>query len=326
MVVSPQIYKVSKQLDGFALNGRQVWSAVYKKADGKSRTEKVFGLDYSPKEVNISYLSKNSEILEEFKSGINIREFFRTILREFNVLYQNRLGELIGPLCIIFFAFGIISLYQLKKHYEVFLLITFIGFNLAGPIFHNVAIRHIISIAPIIFLISGVGVGYLVSIFSGTIDQPTLQKRLIPIIIIFITVSAWVIPLRNTFKPKQENHEYSPVELSAPISIIKKISENELGRAPNIAAERGYLAYFSNGNQFYLPFTIYEKFVTYCELNNVDFFYLNHHRVKSKKYPFYEHFQKKGVSDFDTIYSGFDFHGREVSLFRYKNPQNTVQK
>ena len=326
LVVSPQIYKVSKQLDGLALNGRQVWTVVYNKADDKSRIEKVFGLDYSPKELNIHYLSKNPETLKEFKSDINIKEFFKTILREFNVLYQKRLGELIGPLCIIFFAFGIISLYQMKKRYEVFLLITFIGFNLAGPLFHNVAIRHIISIAPIIFLISGVGISYLVSIFSGTNDLSTLQKRLIPIIIIFITVSAWVMPLRKTFKPKQANHEYSPIELSVPISIIKKISENELGRSPNITAERGYLAYFSNGNQFYLPFTKYEKFVTYCELNNVDFFYLNHHRVKSKKYPFYEHFQIKGVNNFDTIYSGFDFHGQKVSLFRYKNSQNTVQK
>nr|MCU0734855.1 hypothetical protein [Methylotetracoccus sp.] len=43
----------------FALNGRQVWSAVLKYPDGKSEIEKIFGLDYSPGTNNIKYLKEH---------------------------------------------------------------------------------------------------------------------------------------------------------------------------------------------------------------------------------------------------------------------------
>ncbi|MBA4368870.1 MAG: hypothetical protein C0403_14680 [Desulfobacterium sp.] len=317
-VMSPQIYKVSNQMGKFALNGRQVYSIIRHMPGSESEIEKLFGLTYSPKVLNIEYLSKNAQVLNRYQSGTNPVQYVKTVANEFNILCQKQLGEIIGPFAMILFGFGLLAMYRDRLHFNIFLIISFIGVNLAGPLLHNVAIRHIISIAPIMFLVGGGGMGYLRKEISS--QSPVRRSFLknpafITMIAACICLLAWIVPLRRDLNPPAHNAEYSPKELKEPIAIIKKISARDLKQPPNVASERGYLAYFSKGYQFYLPFADLEAFIRYCHLNNINFFYLNHLQVKKKGYPFYKHFENSTPSGFTPVYEGVDDKGNRTTLF-----------
>ncbi len=316
-VISPQVYKVSNQMGKFALNGRQVYSIIINMPGSESEIEKLFGLTYSPKYLNIEYLSKNPKALKNYQSGTNLFQYVKTVANEFDTLYRERLGELIGPFAMILFGFGLLAMYRDRLHFTIFLILSFIGFNLIGPLLHNVAIRHIISIAPIMFLVGGRGMGYLSKEISSQYPIRSFLKDpgFITMIVACICLLAWAVPLRRVLNPPNHNAEYSFKELKEPIAIIKNISARDLKQPPNIASERGYLAYFSKGYQFYLPFVDLDAFITFCHLNNINFFYLNHMQVKKKGYPFYKQFENSTPSGFTSIYEGVDYNGNKTTLF-----------
>lgn len=323
LMAIPQIWRVSHKMGVLAINGRQAWSLVLNNPDGKSTNEKIFGLDFSPSQLNIAYIKSHLEVLNQFESKAGPIDYIKTVIKEFDHLYRKQLGALIGPFGLIFFGFGILALYQSKRRFEIFLILAFIGLNMVGPLLHNVAIRHIIIIAPIIFLTGGVGVAYISRTLLKGYESYSLYNHLLPFIFLFGLIGAWNLPLLKTFSPPDHNHEYSPAELREPITIVKKIEENELRRAPIIVSQRGYLAYFTGGKQFYLPYTDYEGLVKYCNLNNVDIFYLKHKKVK--KYPFFQAFLKdKSTPDFSLLYSGVDAYGGKIELYRFQKKEPFV--
>lgn len=318
VIAAPQIYKVSRQLGMFALNGRQVWSAVFHIPGDESQVRRLFGLDYSPQEINIEYLLKNPNHLKGNDSTNAIFEYLRTVASEFNVLYRYRLGELFGPLVLVLFGFGLLNMFRDKQFFNLFLVLSFIGFCLLAPLLHNVAVRHILSIVPIMFLVSGGGIGYLNREISAHYNlwHKTQWSRMVVVSILAACILAWVVPLRHTFNPAKNNQEYSLLELSGPIAIIKNEAASKLERPPNVAAERPYLAYLSDSTGFFLPYADFESFKTYCRLNSIDFFYLNHWRVQRLGYPFYERFKSGDPPGFTTIYRGLDYEGNATTLYR----------
>jgi 4-amino-4-deoxy-L-arabinose transferase-like glycosyltransferase len=116
----PQIWRVSEMMGRFAINGRQVWEVILNQPDGKSYEAKIYGLDYSPQQLNLEYIQSHPETLTRFESSISVVQFAKTVVRNFNDLYQRQLGLLIGPLGLIFFAFGILGLFAQRRYYEIF--------------------------------------------------------------------------------------------------------------------------------------------------------------------------------------------------------------
>lgn len=325
LMAIPQVWRVSHKMGTFAINGRQVWSLVLNAPDEKSGMEKIFGLDFSPSQINIGYIKSHPEVLNQFESKTSPTDYIKTVIKEFDHLYRKQLGILIGPFGLIFFGFGILALYQSKRRFEIFLILAFISLNMVGPLLHNVVIRHIIIIAPIIFLTEGVGIVYLNRILLQGHERYFLAKHVLPFIFLFGLIGSWGLPLLKSFRPPDYNHEYSPAELREPIAIVKEMEENELQRTPIIASERGYLAHFVEGKQVYLPYTDYEGLVKFCELNNVDVCYLKHKRVA--KYPFFQAFSKNKTNiDFVLLYSGLDTHGEKLELYRFRKKQTFSSK
>ncbi len=321
VVISPQIYKVSAQMGKFALNGRQVWSVVYNIPGPESKTEKLFGLTYSQKELNINYLAKHPEILSQYQTKVSPFDYLKTIRKEFNTLYQKRLGEMLGALCMMLFGFGLVYMLRRKQYYPIFLILSFICFFLTAPLLHNVATRHIFGIVPMILLVAGAGAGFLKEEILPHIGNGAWSRagaKLIFPVLILCLLAVWAHPMRKALRPPKHTREYSPMELKAPAAIIREATAARNGEAPEIAAERGFLAYFAGGKQYYLPFAPFEQFTTYCRLNGIDFFYLNHDRVKSQGYPFYEAFVDNTPPGFKALYNGVDFYGNRTTLFEIK--------
>lgn len=312
----PQIWRVSHKMGKFAINGRQIWSIVLNTSDGKSEEEKIFGLDYSPSVNNIKYLKSHPELLKKDELKTAVIDYIRTVVINFKDLYTNRLGVLIGPLILIFFGFGIVGLYQAGHRFETFLIVAFIALNLVAPLLHNVVLRHIAIVAPMILLTAGIGIGYVIGVVKKCHVNYQFLKKLLPFIVLFCLIGAWIPQLFVTFRPPDRNSDYSPAEFKAPISVVTKI-KGELGRVPNITAQRRHFTYFADGNHFYLPYTDYHGLVRYCDLNNIDLVYLKHSRVEN--YPFYQEFMKEGkTSHFTVIYEGVDAFGKKITLYQFR--------
>ena len=313
----PEIWRVSQKMGRLTVNGRQVWMQILKNPDGKSRIEKIFGLDFSPSQINIAYLKNHPEALEQSAIRISPVHFLKASIRLFNDLYQNKLGTLIGPFGLIFFAFGLFALYETGRRFETFLILAFIGLNLLAPLTASVKMRYIAIIGPIIILMEGFGIVYLSKRLLEFHNNGSWRKHILPFMLFFILIGVSVVPLLKTFRPPHFNKEYSPVELKEPIAIVKKITEKELKRPPIISAQRGYLSYFASGKQVFVPYTHYEGLVKYCHLNNVDFFYLKHSRLNN--YPFFKaFFQNSPPPDFVLLYSGVDAYGGKIELYRFQ--------
>lgn len=317
LVAIPQIWRVSHKMGMLAINGRQVWAQIFSIPDGKSSIEKIMGLDFSPGQINIAYVKNHPEVLEQSTAKISPAHILKTYIGHFNDLYQKKLGTLIGPLGLIFFAFGLLELYKRGHRFEAFLILAFVASNLAALLTTVVRIRYIAIIAPLIMLMEGFGIVYLSQSLLQSRNDGPMGKRVLSFVFFFILIAVSAIPLLKTFRPPHFNKEYSPVELKEPVAIVKKIAQKELKRPPIISAQRAYLSYFAGGKQVFVPYTHYEGLVKYCQLNNVDFLYLKHSRVN--KYPFFKAFsQNSPPSDFVLLYSGVDAYGGKIELYCFQ--------
>ena len=98
-------------------------------------------------------------------------------------------------------------------------------------------------------------------------------------------------------------------------SILKEIAEKELGRPPVIVGERAFVAHYADGVAVDFPYTNLRKLVRYCQLNNADFLYFTHRRVR--EWPFFSEYQTRGFpGNFTLVYSGLDAYGEKVELYR----------
>jgi len=315
VVAMPQIWRVSQKVGMVALNGRQVWSIVLNNQDGKPHREKLFGLDFSPAQINIQYLKTHAEVLQS-TAQISPNVYIKKVISNFYQFCRTQLGILVGPIGMLLFGLGVLAMFQSGHRFQVFVILAFISFSLVGPLLHNVAIRHIVVIAPMIFLVGGIGIGYASHKIVESHSRFAEAGPVLATLLLCATVVGWISGLRSTFNPPHYNSQYSLIELREPIRIVKTIAENELGRSPIITGEREYLAYFTGATQFYVPYTNYQGLVKYCELNDVDLLYMTHRRLR--KFPFFEEFTKgRWLSDYALLYAGVDAYGEKVELYRF---------
>jgi 4-amino-4-deoxy-L-arabinose transferase-like glycosyltransferase len=322
-IAAPQIWRVSHKMGKIALNGRQAWVAVLDAPGDKPYREKLSGLDYSPGEINIVYLRTHPEEWPETKPQ-NLFGRFKQSISNFHSFYQRDIGILLGPLCFLAFGLGLLALYQSGRRFETFLVIAFIGANLIGPLLlaPKYWFKHSWIIAPVMCVVAGLGVVYASRILmechkkSQPVHYLALGSFLVAIIF------AWAVPLKSALKPPDYNEEYSLMELREPLRILQEIAENEGGRVPMVLAERSYINFFLGTPRLEFPYTDYQGLLKYCELNNVEFLYLVHRRLRKWETPFFEEFTNNNTqvsNNFSLLYSGVDAYGEKVELYRIVN-------
>jgi hypothetical protein len=320
----PQIWRVSHKAGFFLLNGRQIHQRILGNPSDKSVTEKMFGLDYSPKEVNLLYLKNHPETLKRIKSNTSVVDYCKRFILKSDTLYKNTLGNMIGPLGLVFFAFGLLSFYESGQRFLIFFFLTFIGINLlpelvTPQVVNEVVTRHIAIIFPMIAILEGIGIVYLVNRLLANHHSQALQGRILAFICLFFLLSASALSLRSVVSfPPPYNHEYRPAELKEPVAILMQKAANDLHQTSVVTSERGYIAYFANSKRVFLPYTNYEGLVKYCQLNHVDFLYLKHALVK--EYPFFQAFmQEIPPPHFDLLYRAIDTHRGNIELYSFNS-------
>lgn len=318
----PQIWRVSHKIGAFAINARQLWGTYLSIPDGKSHLEKLFGLDFSPSQINIKFIETNPDVLKKLAAKTERADYVKNRLKKrigrFNELYTKKLGTLIGPFGFIFFGFGIMSLYKSRYRFEIFLISVFIFFNLWLSLKPSVLkMRYLIIVAPFIYLVEGIGIVYLSRALLGENGHSNVKKYLLPILFVLVLAVCWVVPLNVALRRAPEyNVDYSLNELKQPVKIIKNVAARELHRRPVVTSQRRVIEYFVDGKHYYLPYTDYEGLVKYCDLNNIDFIYLKYNRLKD--YPFMNKFLNcETGSELNLIYSGLDAFGDKIELYRF---------
>jgi Dolichyl-phosphate-mannose-protein mannosyltransferase len=321
-VISPQIYSVSSKMGRLALNGREVWSLILHNPDGKSYEEKLFGLTYSEKEINLEYIQKHPEAQKSISHNIfgNIKKYIFDIAKEYDLLYQKQIGILIGPFGLIFFTLGFEVLYRRGNYFELFIISAFIVFNLIPPLMHNVAMRHIAIVGPVMLLLEGIGIAHISGILSEKIGYRHI-KYILSFFFIIIVVGSSAIPLRNIYDTNREFDLYEryddyPGSYQEAAEIIKEYSRKELGKYPRILSRKTYIAYYAEGEWVSMPYTDYKGLVKYAKLNNVDFLYLSDRFISS--YPFFETFRgSKTTPDFLLVHETSDPKHGLNQLYRF---------
>ena len=318
-VAIPQVWNVSSKMGRLAINGRQAWIQIFNMADGKSNEEKLRGLDYSPKMINLRYIQSHPNALSGYKSA-NGYKHYRKLARKlkFNIndFLKNQLNIMIGPLGAVFFCIGLLWFINRKKHFELMLISSFILLNLVPPIMHDVEMRHIAIIIPVLLLVEGIGVVYLYR-STSSIKKIFAVRFLVILLFLFHLAAVSFYPLMKEYRhPNTYHPDYDPNDFKEPVKIARQIATNDYQHSFNVSARKMYFAYFAGGLQIPIPYTTYQGLVKYCELNKIDFVFLQHRLISG--YPFLSDFiNKRKQADFSLLYSSIDRWGGKIELYRF---------
>ena len=320
-LAAPQIWRVSDAMGMMALNGRQVHMMLLNNPDGKSTAEKLFGLNYSPDTIDLKYIQEHPR---EFVSA-QTHETYASHLKRFALkaydFYYSAVGKIVGPLGLIFFAFGIVNLLERGRGIVVLLIFVFLATGVAPELLtpqvkSHVAIRHILVVVPLVLLLAGIGLT-AVAVKLGELMPKNLGGATpVAVILLLLWVGTSAASLTvQVLRSEKANNEYSPAEIAEPISVMQA-SASALGiRSPLTVAQRDYFSYYGGARHLFTPFTDYRGLINYLRLNRADFLYVKYSRVK--KYPFFQHFLTGSYGpELKLLYSGKDAYGGLIQLFR----------
>lgn len=318
LLAAPQIYRVSDRMNTFALNGRQVWQAFMKYPDGRSYEEKKHGLDYSPKQINLTYLQANPEAYKKLKSDESIKDITVLFMAEVSKLQQFQLSKLLSAMVLMFFFLGIFSLLNLKLFFESTFILFIIIIGLFPAAMHDVDLRHIAIVAPIMVIVAGSGVMYLSNHILKNLTNFKYERWLrgkISIAIVILSVVSSYTWLSSTIKNPTSNEEYNPKDYAKPVEIVRADVQKKSIISPIVVSRKSYFAYMSELSPLEIAYTDYSGLLTYCNLNNVSYLFLDYRNIKD--YPFLKSFQSEGTKNFKLMYQGIDSFGSKIELYEF---------
>jgi hypothetical protein len=326
----PQVWNVSRQAGTFMVNGRQVWSAVLS-TPGPRYEERIYGLLYSPAQVNIDYLESHPEAkvrvapaaspslvsqpqgrMRRLETGL--KNYAKVLITNFDILSWHGLGELFGPVILILFGIGIVELFRTGSISTVVTVLGLLVVMLAAPLMHNVITRHIAIIAPLVLLLAGYGAVEITRRFE-TIPR---RSRVLLAALGVLVLGAWLVPLHDLGSPATCNREYCPGDLGKPAKVLAR--DVAAGSHPRIVSRRLYFPYYASGIKVSLPYTDLAGLERYHTLNNAQYLFLD--ESGAQKYPFYTAFVGDTLPPgFVLLYKGQDAWGRDMRLFRFTLPE-----
>jgi hypothetical protein len=310
-LAAPQIWWVSSRMGQLAINGRQVWSQVMVQ-EGKSYEEQVYGLDYSPAVINLTYLQAHPEAM---KTGrVALRDvpglYGRLIATNTRDLLGSKLGALLGAAACVLAVLGLGALVVRGRRADALIATGFFAVTLAGPLLHNVVLRHIIVIAPLALLLAGIGAWEGAGWVAARLRVPRVA---IAVGALLVVVVGWIAPLRTVLRGAACNREYCAEAIAR---ASRAIRESGLPDSPKIAGRKQYIAYYAGGTPVPLPYTDYDGLVRYLHSNEVTYLYLE--RAQLGSYPFLTTFDQRAPADFALLDRQVDAAGRVSELYRVR--------
>lgn len=311
--IGTQIFIVSEKMNGFNLNGRQAWSSLLNAPDGKTYDQKIYGLDYSDKAVNLDYLQANPEELSKLPKRERTA-LIKLAVNNFQELYHSTMVSVV-PLAVIALALlGVFGLLRRHKHIEVMVLVAFFSTAMVAPLFYNIMPRYIAILSPLLCMLAGVGVLKLGHAMAGYRERIGYSISIVALIMATLTPS--LVKIRSeAIKPTSISDTYSRSDFD---ELARVIEYQEDSFQPVIAARTTYLAYFVDAIPIYLPYATLENAMNFFCEKRVDYIFLEYARVK--KYPFIDDLGAY-PEYFVRVYEGLDNREERLELYRFESPR-----
>lgn len=318
VTILPQIVRVSSVLDQPALNGRQVWTVLLKSDIGKSYNEIILGLKYNESQVNLLYAFSHPEVTKNLNAELDVKNYIIIIKNNIYSFLTVRIDQLTGKPIFLFAILGLIVLWTRGRRSEAAMFATFIGACLVPAFIHNVVIRHIAIIAPLLLILAAIGVEMLAMQLAETLKP---RQNIHKLITIFIAIFlSWSI--LHT-KGGANNNEYEPEIAKAIASIIIK-DANMLGiDSPTIASRKSYIPYFAGEKQILLPYTDLKGLSEYLRLNKANYMLVDEKLLKN--FPWQKELKQSGkFVGWKLIYTEKNYvrGGRTLHVYRKINEQH----
>ena len=320
MLSLPQIWRVSAKMGHLAINGRQVWELVLNNPDGKSYDQKIYGLDYSPQQINLEYIQSHPENLQAMASSVKAGDLARKLTENVVTFFRRTLLVVLGPFGMVFAVAGLWALGRNRRFLDLAWMLGFVGACLLAPFLHDVDVRHVAVVIPLLLLTAGIGVAELARHLAGLAvleRRATLVRLGLPALVVLGIVSGWLAPLRAAVVPPPFNREYAVHDYDELLAVLQREAPQD-GRAPiRLAARRGYFAYIAGAENVFLPFTDYAGLVQYCRLNHVDFVFLEMDELAG--FPFLNQLAPGGTPGFAPLCESRSDAGGTLRLYRFQS-------
>ena len=113
------------------------------------------------------------------------------------------------------------------------------------------------------------------------------------------------------------NEEYDPRDLTEAVAALNSDRKQSKAEAPNVIARKQYFTYAAKSNYVPIPYTDYDGLVKYCELNDVDYVFLNYDYLSG--YPFLNQIDSEFEKDFNSVFSSSEnYLAQRIDLFRFR--------
>jgi len=301
-ISAPQVWRVSERMGHFAINGRQVWEVILNNPDGKSYDQKIYGLDYSPQQINLEYIQSHPETVKAMASSVSIADLLHKMAHNIIELFRKKLFVLIGPVGVVLAACGLFALFREKRFAGLVWIVGFLSACLAGPFLHDVDVRHIAVIAPMLVLLHGVGIIFVCNALTniGSLrDRAPVIAKVGPYFMLLIILIDFITPLRAALLPPRVNRDYAIDDYKTSLPIVQQMKQQNSEKELRVAARKGYFAYMADTQEAFLPFTNYFGLMEYCRLNRVDIILIELEELRG--YPFYKNFTEHETPNLELL-------------------------
>lgn len=314
IVAAPQVLMVSDKMDRFALNGREVWADLLLSSDDASYDEKIYGLDYSSTEINLTFLQNNEIRSENSASSVEFLHLARTLLKNLDKFYAVQIGKLGGSLLVALFLVGLLELARSQRFSEFIVLGTFaVAFLLPG-LATDPKPRAVASIVPLLAILAGPGLVFV----SRELCRSAERSWVRPVVSAFLLsclLVVWSVPLLGIYlRDRLENEEYSLLDLQPVTEIVGELASHDHEKSITITSRKQYLSYLSGVDFVALPHTDFDGLLRYCRANGVDVLFLEHRLIA--EFPFMNHLLgNQSPRGLELLYRAEDQFGDIVELF-----------
>jgi len=319
-VALPQVARVSYVMGEFALNGRTVWSALLRAPDGKSYSEKIYGLDFDPAVTNIEFLTTNAAAASTLVANSGLwsmaGSYTKLLLVNIRELNDMVLGSFVGLPVLVFAVIGLTLLARREQVARTCMLVAFVAIGLIGPLLHSVHARHIAVIVPVLILFAGVGVAESVRAAMRVLPMQKPSPIAIGILMTAFASSAYALDLgRVLLRADNANPAYDRESLAEAARLIQSEAAADQPR-PVVVARMSYFGHFAGAVTKIAPYTDLDGLIFFCGENEVDYLFVEARQLQ--RYPFKAQLgSDRARRQFQLIHTGEDSTGEALELYRF---------
>jgi 4-amino-4-deoxy-L-arabinose transferase-like glycosyltransferase len=303
VIAAPQVRFVSKEMNQFALNGRQAWTIILSARNGQSEEQRLQGLDYSPTMTNLRHLQRTPADLANLDATVPLKARVDRITGNLDILQRQSLPQLFGLPLLVFVPVGLLFLLRTGQGAAAFILAGFAILAFVGPVMHNTVPRHILASAPPLILLAALGALGTGRELARLADASRWRGWPVPALLLGLTVVIVSFNARPLWKmatsPDKTNPSADPYSDRALYARFLPMLKTACASNPNekLLVRKRYIATLSGCERLMMPYATLEQLLRYAAGNGATLMFVE--SQWDSKRPFYRDLVDAAKADAD---------------------------